>query len=402
MADFPSYAYGTVTVAANGTTVTGTGTNWANARPGDDFTTDGHTVIVVDVVDETHITIDPWPYDAVTDGTYKITQRSPLRFVGAEARADVTRLLSTLEAKGLIWYLPAAYASPSDMKPIPTAAEEQFIFSPSLQKWWEMQDGAWTEVGAPYGMMPSANLSDLTDPDAALTSLGATTVGKDVFRAESMAAALLAIGAIGKTKFTKITSSGTFTRDAKTTMALVICQAGGAGGSSTDGTGSGYFRIANGGSSGEATFKLLTAAQIGTSQAITIGVGGTAGGAGGNTIFGSLASAGGASSAGYMEGVIAPYNGPGGTGGVCDFAVPGKRGASGWYVANAVAAFTGYLHGANSVFGQAGTSIYDSAGTDAVGYGAGGGPGCSVSGAFKAGGNGGPGVIFVIEFLSDE
>lgn len=149
MADFNNYAYGTVTVAANGTVVTGTGTNWSgvNARAGDDVTIAGHTVIVNDVTDEFHLTIDPWPYDAVTDAAYKITQRSPLRFVGAVARADLTTLLSTLKAKGLLWYLDPAYTTPDDAKPPIVADDGQGILQIASGKMWVMQGGAWTFVG---------------------------------------------------------------------------------------------------------------------------------------------------------------------------------------------------------------------------------------------------------------
>lgn len=163
MTDFPSYAYGTVSVDAGGTVVTGTDTLWSgvNARAGDDITIAGHTVIVVDVTDETHLTIDAWPYDAVTDGEYKITQRSPLRFVGAEARADVTRLLSTLEAKGLVWTLDAAYSSPNDLKPIPSAAEGQLFYQPTTGNYWVMQSGAWTPIASPYGLQAANALSEI-------------------------------------------------------------------------------------------------------------------------------------------------------------------------------------------------------------------------------------------------
>lgn len=149
MTDFPSYAYGTVTVAANGTTVTGADTLWSgvNARAGDDITIDGHTVIIVDVTDETTLTIDAWPYDAVTGGDYKITQRSPLRFVGGIARADLTQLLATLKAKGLMWYLDPAYTAPDDAKPPLTADEGQVIQRIATGETWVMQSGAWVSVG---------------------------------------------------------------------------------------------------------------------------------------------------------------------------------------------------------------------------------------------------------------
>lgn len=164
MTDFPSYAFGTVSVDAGGTVVTGTDTLWSgvNARAGDDITIAGHTVIVVDVTDETHLVIDAWPYDAVTDGTYKITQRSPLRFVGGQARADLTQLLATLKAKGLMWYLPDGLTEPDDAKPPLTADEGQVIQEAATGRTWVMQSGAWTFVGAYKALGTAAPWSSAT------------------------------------------------------------------------------------------------------------------------------------------------------------------------------------------------------------------------------------------------
>jgi hypothetical protein len=96
---FNSYSAGTVSVAANATVVIGVGTAWGgiNAKPGDDIVIAGHTVIIIDVTDPTHLVIDPWPYTAVSAGSaYKIFWRSPLRYVGGQAMADVDTLIQTL------------------------------------------------------------------------------------------------------------------------------------------------------------------------------------------------------------------------------------------------------------------------------------------------------------------
>lgn len=150
MTDFPSYAYGTVTISAGGAVITGADTNWSgvNARAGDDFKVAGHVVDIVDVIDETHLKIDAWPYDAVTDAEYKIVQRSPLRFVGGVARADLTQLLATLKAKGLLWYLPDGLIDPNDAKPALTADEDQGILDIATKQLWVMQGGAWVAAGS--------------------------------------------------------------------------------------------------------------------------------------------------------------------------------------------------------------------------------------------------------------
>lgn len=175
MTDFPSYAYGTVTVEAGGTVITGTDTNWSgvNARAGDDFKVAGHLVDIVDVIDETHLKIDAWPYDAVTDAEYKIVQRSPLRFVGGAARADLTQLLATLKAKGLLWYLPGGLTEPDDAKPPLTADDGQGIFRISTGELWVMQEGAWTFVG----VQKAYGLPAPWDPDKTYAAFEVATLG---------------------------------------------------------------------------------------------------------------------------------------------------------------------------------------------------------------------------------
>jgi hypothetical protein len=187
MTDFPSYAYGTVTIEAGGTVITGTDTNWSgvNARAGDDFKVYGHTVDIVDVIDETHLKIDAWPYDAVTDAEYKIIQRSPLRFVGGVARADLTTLLSTLKAKGLLWYLPDGLTEPNDAKPPLTADENQGILDITTKQLWVMQGGAWVSAGSfsgfgspqDYNAGTTYHPLDIVIKDGTVYVVKATTTG---------------------------------------------------------------------------------------------------------------------------------------------------------------------------------------------------------------------------------
>jgi hypothetical protein len=145
MTDFPSYAFGTVTVAANGTVVTGAGTIWSgvNGRAGDDITIGGNTVIVNDVTDDNHLVIDAWPYAAVTDGTYKITQRSPLRFVGGQAMADVSAMIARINTQGFVWTLPPGLHSPAGY----VAEDGQYIEDTSTRERWRMTSGAWVSEG---------------------------------------------------------------------------------------------------------------------------------------------------------------------------------------------------------------------------------------------------------------
>ena len=160
---------------------------------------------------------------------------------------------------------------------------------------------------------------------------------------------------------------------------------GGGGGGSTAGNGSG------GGSGGGYSRKLLSAASIGASQAVAIGVGGTGGAVGvggtggGTTSFGVLLSATGGGpgpSGGGMSGL------PGGGGG-------GDVNANGEY---------GHQFNGNSG-GNGGSSFLGGGGSGGgstlpgvVGqsYGAGGGGG----GNSAVGGNGVQGVVIITEFKS--
>ena len=145
-----SYSTGTVAIAANATTIVGTGTVWSgvNVRPGDDIVVAGHTVIVEDVTDTTHLVIDAWPYSAVSAGaSYKIVQRSPLRFAGAQAMADVSSLVAVLNGMGTIYAVTGSVPDPS------IGEDGQYALKSSAVPWklWLKTGGVWVDQGAPVG-----------------------------------------------------------------------------------------------------------------------------------------------------------------------------------------------------------------------------------------------------------
>src|SRR5689334_14082684 len=93
------------------------------------------------------------------------------------------------------------------------------------------------------------------------------------------------------------TSSGTYTRNPLATLVIFEVQGAGAGSGGAPATSSGQFSGSPGASSGSYAKLALTAAQVGASQAITVGAPGTAGasgsstgGNGGATSVGSLIS----------------------------------------------------------------------------------------------------------------
>jgi hypothetical protein len=169
MVAFRSYWTGTVTVAEGDTVVVGVGPQWSgvNARPGDDILIDGHTVIISDVIDPTHLAIDPWPYDDVPPGTaYKITQRSPLRFFGVEAMADSSRIVAALDKSGFYHFV-----GPDEDEPDPSLGDDgQYARKPSTGEEWLKLGGLWVFQGV-FG-----NLSATDTPWSGLTTYAANVI----------------------------------------------------------------------------------------------------------------------------------------------------------------------------------------------------------------------------------
>lgn len=105
-----------------------------------------------------------------------------------------------------------------------------------------------------------------------------------------------AASTFANTKVTVFTSSGTFTPDPKMIECEVTAFGGGGGGGGSTATGAGVVSTGSGGNGGAKAQRRLTRAQVGASQTVTIGAGGTGvsgadGNPGGNTTFGALVSA---------------------------------------------------------------------------------------------------------------
>lgn len=200
------------------------------------------------------------------------------------------------------------------------------------------------------------------------------------------------------------TASGTYFPSVGLIYCDIECVGGGGGGSSPSGAAT-YYVIAGGGGAGAYSKRMATAGQIGTSQVVTIGVGGNGGASagaigaiGGDTSVGSLCIAKGAAAA---TSSLAPGKGGPITGGVGDVVVPGQNGRGGGNETVSTGAWnTGA--GGSGPFGAgapdsawAGTAVIGAA---AAGYGAG-GAGGSVQGTnAAAGGNGTPGLVVITEY----
>lgn len=203
----------------------------------------------------------------------------------------------------------------------------------------------------------------------------------------SLSATALTNTGVVTVKHQIFTGSGTYTPSTGMIYCIVEALGGGAGGGGTAGGGYG-----GGGGSGGYAKSILTAADIGASQVVTIGAAGTAGTAGGANNGGS----GGATSVGAL---VATGTATGGTGSAAGAVLGGAGGvptagqlqATGGrgQVGNAVAVLGGM--GGQSIYGGGGTS-----GGNGTAYGGGGGGGANG----LAGGAGSAGVVFITEFCS--
>jgi hypothetical protein len=215
---------------------------------------------------------------------------------------------------------------------------------------------------------------------------------------------------MGSAKIRKFTASGTYVPTAGMQYCVVELVGGGGGGGGVSGTATTSYG-GGGGGAGCYAKSILTAVQVGASQAITIGTGGAggvgaaAGGNGTTTSFGSLVTASGGlgGNPGYAS--INPGAGVGGITGTGDVVVPGAPGISGWYGQVTTLIGTGGA-GGSSLLGGGGQGANVNNSTAAAGN-AGNGPGGGGSGAVcqaiastQNGGAGANGCVIITEYGS--
>lgn len=255
------------------------------------------------------------------------------------------------------------------------------------------QDASGTVALVATSLQTGNNLSDLSNADTARMNLALDVCFYQIVRQV-------------------FTTSGTYTP----TSGMVFCDVellgGGAAAGGVATASAGQCAVSGGGGVGGYSRKILTAAQIGVSQTITIGSGGTStagfvnGGDGGITSLGSLFSANGGHGGGGSPSSISPATN-GGLGGV---------GVGGDFNTNGALGFSGFGFGATNfaASGQGGSSLYGCGGTDriwtsaggslagldALNYGSGGGGAITTSGGTQqAGGNGSPGLCIITEYI---
>lgn len=236
-----------------------------------------------------------------------------------------------------------------------------------------------------------------------------------VVSAASLAAARAAMGVVGEIKTKVFTSSGTYTPTSGMLYADVIAVGGGGGGGGCSTTTSTEASAAGGGGGGASVRKIFTAAQIGASQTVTIGSGGTGGvgsGAigqgngtsGGNTTFGSLLTANGGSYGTGGTSSSSSTGSPGGDGGAGSGGDLNTNGQTGSWGLVAVGG-GGYMAisgaGGNTLYGHGGASTAGYDGDNGKGYGGGGGGAANyASRPARTGGSGASGLVYIVEYCN--
>lgn len=227
--------------------------------------------------------------------------------------------------------------------------------------------------------------------------------------AQPLSAYLTTLAGLGKTLigFKVWTASDTYTPTTGMTTALLGTLGGGGGGGGCANSAAGTQAYAGGGGAGSLSLKLVTAADIGASKAVTIGAGGggasagnNTGTAGGDTSIGTLCvgkgGAGGGGTASAQQGA----GGAGGVAGTGDVAGTGQPGLGGIGGGAVTAPFGRSGAGGSTFLGGGAQGNRDhGAGAAAGGYGAGGSGGASRNNNGTTGGGAGTdGIAFALEY----
>lgn len=209
------------------------------------------------------------------------------------------------------------------------------------------------------------------------------------------------------------TSDGIYTPTAGMQTCVIECVGGGGG---SGGITAAAVNATGGGGAGGYARKTVSAATIGVSQSVVVGLGGAAGantgtngGTGGTSSVGAIVSAtGGVGSVGNAAGSANKVIGLGGLGGVGSSGdinsngMPGNYGTA--FLSTGVDYFSFGGAGGNSYFGGGGISFagigaVGSAGSTATAYGGGAGGAATSSVVARAGGNGADGVVIITEYV---
>lgn len=218
----PTYSTGTVSVAANGTTVTGVGTIWSgvNAKAGDWIQIGTfQPVQIKDVTDTTHLTLwAAWPNGALSGATYTIIQDYPARVVGVAAAEDVGDMLAALKTNGFFFFVDTGETAPDPSY----GADGQYAFQPSTGAYWLKTGGLWVASKGPVKGYGGTSTTPTLIPTAFPVARTFTTQTGLAYQAGSR---VRAASAAGPTNFME----GIVTSYSGTALVISIDKAGGSG-----------------------------------------------------------------------------------------------------------------------------------------------------------------------------
>ncbi len=286
---------------------------------------------------------------------------------------------------------------------------DQTLCYDSINGWQSFHSGSFMSPslgGIPCTQMPALTGDTTTTIGTCATTTVATHLSSPLPIAQGGTG--VTTGAVVTVTTPKFTATGTYTPHAGILFAIVECVGNGGGGGGAAASGAGTSG-GGGGGSGSYSRVRLTAAQIGGSQAVTVGATGTGGTVGNNT-----GTAGGDVSLGALcvgkggaggVGAAANSAGAGGAGGVAgtgDITAVGNQGTGGYGAGNGNQVLSSGGSGP-SVFGGGVTTFGSGSGvftgTAGGNYGAGGSGGfVIVNGTGAAGGTGATGIVIVTEF----
>lgn len=171
-----SYSTGTVSVAVNGTVVTGAGTIWSstNARPGDILQIGNLQTIITDVTDTGTLVIPPWGGAAQVGAAYKIWQWLPQRVTGADIAQSVNVLVGALNTTGFFFFVDVSLTAPDPS----LGSNGQYALQPATGKTWVKSGGAWSYLGIYKGLSFTGNYDPARtySPNDVATSAGSSFV----------------------------------------------------------------------------------------------------------------------------------------------------------------------------------------------------------------------------------
>lgn len=288
---------------------------------------------------------------------------------------------------------------------------------------WVIFDGILTFTHSSGLILPSAaNITTAVGDRCKLRGIDGTNVECLVYERTSGQPLVATTDPLTKVAVVKqqfFSSSGTYTPSTGMAYCIVESVDGGAGGGGVKCASASNVAVGTGGGGGAYGRTRLTAAQIGASQTVTIGAGGTAGsnaggngGAGGATSLGSLhvgaaANLGSGSTNATTTMALGPSAGGGGSAyATADFSITGSAAGTGFAIAGSTLGMGS--QGGDSAWGSGAlcgcgvaTGTFPGNNAASTSYGGGGAGGMSItSSTGAAGGTGTKGAMLITEFCT--